>query len=78
MVAPRPIWIDDRSSNFCLSCAPRWRARYCLIRGAGHNLGLVTGWEYRIHDDVAPLWSYVISVYSGDTLEALHEVWRIH
>lgn len=43
------------------------------IRGAGHNFGLVTEWEYRVYDDHAPLWSYEIFVFSGDKLEALYE-----
>ncbi|KAL2016663.1 hypothetical protein VTK56DRAFT_3207 [Thermocarpiscus australiensis] len=45
---------------------------FWAIRGAGHNFGLVTEWQYRVYDDPAPEWSYEIFVYSGDELEALY------
>ncbi|KAI1811582.1 hypothetical protein GGS20DRAFT_92611 [Poronia punctata] len=45
---------------------------FWAIRGAGHNFGLVTQWQYRVYDDPAPVWSYEIFVYSGDKLEALY------
>ncbi|PQE31559.1 hypothetical protein CJF32_00009371 [Rutstroemia sp. NJR-2017a WRK4] len=47
---------------------------FWAIRGAGHNFGLVTEWEYRVYDDIAPLWSYEIFIYSGDKLEALYQL----
>lgn len=47
---------------------------FWAIRGAGHNFGLVTEWKYRVYDDIAPLWSYEIFVYSGDKLEALYDL----
>jgi FAD/FMN-containing dehydrogenase len=47
---------------------------FWAIRGAGHNFGLVTEWEYRVYDDNAPLWSYEIFIYSGDKLEALYNL----
>ncbi|KAF7947824.1 hypothetical protein EAE96_008902 [Botrytis aclada] len=46
---------------------------FWAVRGAGHNFGLVTEWEYRVYDDTAPLWSYEIFIYSGEKLEALYE-----
>jgi hypothetical protein len=48
---------------------------FWAIRGAGHNFGLVTEWEYRVYD--APTdhqWSYEIFIYSQDKLEALYEL----
>jgi FAD/FMN-containing dehydrogenase len=47
---------------------------FWAIRGAGHNFGLVTEWEYRVYDDKASLWSYEIFVFSGNKLEALYEL----
>jgi FAD/FMN-containing dehydrogenase len=47
---------------------------FWAIRGAGHNFGLVTEWEYRVYDNKAPLWSYEIFVFSGDKLEALYDL----
>ncbi|KAJ2979491.1 hypothetical protein NUW58_g7186 [Xylaria curta] len=47
---------------------------FWAIRGAGHNFGLVTEWEYRVYDDLNPMWSYEIFVYSGDKLEALYNL----
>ncbi|PQE16220.1 6-hydroxy-d-nicotine oxidase protein [Rutstroemia sp. NJR-2017a BVV2] len=47
---------------------------FWAIRGAGHNFGLVTEWQYRVYDDIAPLWSYEIFIYSGDKLEALYQL----
>ncbi|KAK7948541.1 FAD-linked oxidoreductase azaL [Apiospora aurea] len=47
---------------------------FWAIRGAGHNFGLVTEWEYRIYDIKNPKWSYEIFIFSGDKLEALYEL----
>ncbi|KAI1822817.1 FAD-binding domain-containing protein [Xylaria intraflava] len=47
---------------------------FWAIRGAGHNFGIVTEWEYRVYDDPAPIWSYEIFTYSGDRLEALYSL----
>ncbi|KAF2973017.1 hypothetical protein GQX73_g638 [Xylaria multiplex] len=44
---------------------------FWALRGAGHNFGLVTEWEYSVYDD-QPNWSYEVFVYSGDKLEALY------
>ena len=47
---------------------------FWALRGAGHNFGLVTEWEYRIYDIKNPKWSYEIFVFSGQKLEALYEL----
>ena len=47
---------------------------FWAIRGAGHNFGLVTEWEYRIYDVQNPKLSYEIFIFSGDKLEALYEL----
>lgn len=47
---------------------------FWAIRGAGHNFGLVTEWEYRVYEVRNPKWSYEIFVYSGDKLEALYNL----
>ncbi|KAK6845412.1 hypothetical protein PG995_015522 [Apiospora arundinis] len=47
---------------------------FWAIRGAGHNFGLVTEWEYRIYDVENPKMAYEIFVFSGDKLEALYEL----
>ncbi|KAI1418448.1 hypothetical protein F5Y13DRAFT_149192 [Hypoxylon sp. FL1857] len=47
---------------------------FWAIRGAGHNFGLVTEWEYRVYDIKTPKWSYEIFIYSGDKLEAVYSL----
>ncbi|KAI1459380.1 hypothetical protein F4805DRAFT_473318 [Annulohypoxylon moriforme] len=47
---------------------------FWAIRGAGHNFGLVTEWEFRVYDIKNPKWSYEIFIYSGDKLEALYDL----
>ncbi|KAI1124475.1 hypothetical protein F5Y10DRAFT_249357 [Nemania abortiva] len=47
---------------------------FWAIRGAGHNFGLVTEWEYRAYDMKDHKWSYEIFIYSQDKLEALYEL----
>ncbi|KAI5926546.1 hypothetical protein F4810DRAFT_707635 [Camillea tinctor] len=47
---------------------------FWAIRGAGHNFGLVTEWEFRVYDIKNPKWSYEIFIYSGDKLEALYNL----
>ncbi|KAJ8106177.1 hypothetical protein ONZ43_g7152 [Nemania bipapillata] len=46
---------------------------FWAIKGAGHNFGLVTEWQFRVYDD-QPQWSYEIFVFSGDKLEALYSL----
>ncbi len=46
---------------------------FWAIRGAGHNFGIVTEWEYRVYD-AKPKLSYEIFIYSGDKLEALYSL----
>ncbi|KAL7622063.1 hypothetical protein AAE478_007564 [Parahypoxylon ruwenzoriense] len=47
---------------------------FWAIRGAGHNFGLVTEWEYRIYDIKNAKWSYEIFVFSGEKVEALYDL----
>ncbi|OHE99041.1 hypothetical protein CORC01_05731 [Colletotrichum orchidophilum] len=42
---------------------------FWALRGAGHNFGIVTEWQYRIHDIKNTEWSYQIFIYLGDKLE---------
>ncbi|KAG5759821.1 hypothetical protein H9Q72_012060 [Fusarium xylarioides] len=44
------------------------------LRGAGHNFGIVTEWEYRIYDINNPKWSYEIFIFLGDKLEDVLEL----
>lgn len=46
---------------------------FWALRGAGHNFGLVTEWEYKVYDIDNPEWSYEIFIFSGDKLEAVFE-----
>jgi hypothetical protein len=46
---------------------------FWALRGAGHNFGIVTEWEYRIYDVRNPKWSYEIFIFLGDKLEELLE-----
>lgn len=46
---------------------------FWALRGAGHNFGIVTEWEYRIYDIRNPKWSYEIFIFLGDKLEELLE-----
>ncbi|KAI0100095.1 hypothetical protein GGR51DRAFT_564506 [Nemania sp. FL0031] len=47
---------------------------FWAIKGAGHNFGLVTEWEYRVHDMPKHKWYYQIFIYPKDKLEALYEL----
>ncbi|KAI7763728.1 hypothetical protein LZL87_011585 [Fusarium oxysporum] len=42
---------------------------FWALRGAGHNFGIVTEWQYRIYDINNPKWSYEIFIFLGDKLE---------
>ncbi|KAJ4251472.1 hypothetical protein NW762_011457 [Fusarium torreyae] len=42
---------------------------FWALRGAGHNFGIVTEWEYRVYDIRNPNWSYEIFIFLGDKLE---------
>ncbi|KAI0401066.1 FAD-binding domain-containing protein [Xylaria palmicola] len=46
---------------------------FWAIKGAGHNFGLVTEWEFSVYND-QPQWSYEIFLFSGDKLEALYSL----
>ena len=46
---------------------------FWAIRGAGHNFGLVTEWEYKIYDIKNPKWSYEVFVFGGDKVEGLYD-----
>ena len=47
---------------------------FWALRGAGHNFGIVTEWEYRIYDINNPKWSYEIFIFLGDKLEDVLEL----
>ncbi|KAF4457203.1 hypothetical protein F53441_767 [Fusarium austroafricanum] len=42
---------------------------FWALRGAGHNFGIVTEWNYRVYDINNPKWSYEILIFLGDKLE---------
>lgn len=47
---------------------------FWVLRGAGHNFGIVTEWKYRIYDINNPKWSYEIFIFLGDKLEDVLEL----
>ncbi|KAG9495357.1 hypothetical protein J7337_013599 [Fusarium musae] len=47
---------------------------FWALRGAGHNFGIVTEWEYKIYDINTPKWSYEIFIFLGDKLEDVLEL----
>lgn len=49
---------------------------FWALRGAGHNFGIVTSVEYRIHDVVPEeaQWTYEEYVFTQDKLEGLFEI----
>ncbi|UQC79355.1 uncharacterized protein CLUP02_04834 [Colletotrichum lupini] len=44
---------------------------FWALRGAGHNFGIVTEWQYRVHDIKNIEWSYQIFIYLEDKLEEI-------
>ena len=44
------------------------------MRGAGHNFGIVTGFEYKIYDRPAADWYYSIMVFTADKLEKVFDL----
>ncbi|KAH8898315.1 FAD-binding domain-containing protein [Thozetella sp. PMI_491] len=46
---------------------------FWALKGAGHNFGIVTQWDYRIYDINNPKWSYEVFIFAGSKLEALVE-----
>ncbi|KAF4984574.1 hypothetical protein FZEAL_250 [Fusarium zealandicum] len=47
---------------------------FWALRGAGHNFGIVTEWQYRIYNVNNPKWSYEILIFLGDKLEQVLEL----
>ncbi|RKK88811.1 hypothetical protein BFJ71_g12755 [Fusarium oxysporum] len=47
---------------------------FWALRGAGHNFGIVTEWQYRIYDINNLKWSYEIFIFLGDKLEDVLEL----
>ncbi|KAF5586480.1 6-hydroxy-d-nicotine oxidase [Fusarium pseudocircinatum] len=47
---------------------------FWALRGAGHNFGIVTEWEYRIYDINNSKWSYEIFIFLGDKVEDVLEL----
>ncbi|KAK4233777.1 hypothetical protein C8A03DRAFT_47748 [Achaetomium macrosporum] len=47
---------------------------FWALKGAGHNFGIVTEWEYRIYDAPSHKYSYETFIYSGDKVEAFFEL----
>jgi len=47
---------------------------FWAIRGAGHNFGIVTEFEYKIYD-VPPdgSWAYTMLIFTGDKVEEIYE-----
>ncbi|PHH78649.1 hypothetical protein CDD80_6541 [Ophiocordyceps camponoti-rufipedis] len=46
------------------------------LRGAGHNLGIVTAFDVRVHDDGEHGWTSAVLVFTHEKLEAFLGVWN--
>ncbi|KAB5582982.1 hypothetical protein GE09DRAFT_1181872 [Coniochaeta sp. 2T2.1] len=46
---------------------------FWAIRGAGHNFGIVTEWEYRVYEAKKKGYAYETLIFSGDKAEAVFE-----
>ena len=44
---------------------------YWGMRGAGHNFGIVTRFDYKVYDVPYPDWYFVTLVFTNDKLESL-------
>ncbi|KZL87808.1 fad-dependent oxygenase [Colletotrichum incanum] len=47
---------------------------FWALRGAGHNFGIVTEWQYRVYDIKNSKWFYEIFIFLGDQLEEVFEL----
>lgn len=47
---------------------------FWALRGAGHNFGIVTAWNYRIYDVKTPKWPWEIFVFPGTKLEQVLDI----
>ena len=47
---------------------------YWGMRGAGHNFGIVTQFQYKIHDRPIADWYYTIMFFTADKLEKFFEL----
>lgn len=49
---------------------------FWALRGAGHNFGVVTSFELKVHDLPPDPWTMIVLAFSGHKLEAFLEVWN--
>lgn len=49
---------------------------FWALRGAGHNFGIFTSFEYRVYDRIPEedIWSYNIFAFKGEEVERVYEV----
>ncbi|GKT48171.1 FAD-linked oxidoreductase chyH [Colletotrichum spaethianum] len=47
---------------------------FWALRGAGHNFGIVTEWQYRVHDINNSKWFYEIFIFLGEQLGEVFEL----
>lgn len=50
---------------------------YWGMRGAGHNFGIVTQFQYKIYDEPIADWFFVTLIFTQDKLEAFFEALNV-